>query len=117
VSEAYASKLLNGTAGNYELKTMVKWARAVGGIVQVRVIKEEGEVVRVVDYETAGEIDDKRLVASDRVQPSGGDEGGKVLAFQVDGFRDRPARRRSPTLEAITPKHELPIGMPEAADG
>jgi predicted transcriptional regulator len=59
VSEAYASKLLNGTAGNYELKTMVKWARAVGGIVQVRVIKEEGEVVRVVDYETARELDER----------------------------------------------------------
>jgi len=63
VSEAYASKFLNGTTGNYELGTMVKWARAVGGIVQVRVIKEEGETVRIVDYETARELDDKQAAA------------------------------------------------------
>jgi transcriptional regulator with XRE-family HTH domain len=60
VSEAYVSKFLNGTAGNYELKTMAKWARAVGGVVQVRVIKEDGEVVRVVDYETARTWDEKQ---------------------------------------------------------
>jgi len=63
VSEAYASKFLNGTTGNYELGTMVKWARAVGGIVQVRVIKEEGETVRIVDYQTARELDDKQAAA------------------------------------------------------
>jgi transcriptional regulator with XRE-family HTH domain len=59
VSPEYVSKVLNGRAGNYELKTMAKWARAVGGIVQVRVIKEHGEAVRIVDYETARTIDAK----------------------------------------------------------
>jgi len=38
-SEAYVSRFLNGIAGNCNLQTMTKWARAVGGVVQVRVIK------------------------------------------------------------------------------
>lgn len=59
VSEAYASKFLNGAAGNYELGTMAKWARAVGGVLQVRITKEDGEVLRVVDYEMARALDDR----------------------------------------------------------
>ena len=60
-SAAYVSKVLNGTAGNFQLSTMVKWARAIGAIVQVRLIKEGKEVVRVLDYETAGALDDEHL--------------------------------------------------------
>lgn len=70
VSEAYVSKLLKGTAGNYELHTMAKWARAVGGIVQIRIIKEDGEVVRVVDYETAGVLDDLKAADASEDIPS-----------------------------------------------
>ncbi len=62
-SEAYVSRFLNGRAGNYNLQTMAKWARAVGGVVQVRVIKEEGEAVRVVDYETAHALDEGQAAA------------------------------------------------------
>lgn len=61
VSPEYVSKVLNGRAGNYELKTMAKWARAVAGIVQIRVIKEHGEAVRIVDYETARELDERAV--------------------------------------------------------
>jgi transcriptional regulator with XRE-family HTH domain len=57
-SPAYVSKVLNGTAGNFQLTTMAKWARAVGAVLQIRLIREGQEVVRVVDYETAGALDD-----------------------------------------------------------
>jgi hypothetical protein len=53
--------VLNGSAGNFQLSTMAKWARALGAIVQIRLIKEGEEVVRVVDYETAGELDDRHV--------------------------------------------------------
>jgi transcriptional regulator with XRE-family HTH domain len=58
-SPEYVTKVLNGAAGNFQLNTMAKWARALGAIVQIRLIKEGEEVVRVVDYETAGELDDR----------------------------------------------------------
>jgi transcriptional regulator with XRE-family HTH domain len=63
-SEAYVSRFLNGIAGNCNLQTMTKWARAVGGVVQVRVIKEDGEAVRVVDYETARALDERQATAT-----------------------------------------------------
>lgn len=59
-SPAYVSKLLNGAAGNFQLSTMAKWARAIGAIVQIRLIKEGREAVRVVDYATASALDDRR---------------------------------------------------------
>jgi transcriptional regulator with XRE-family HTH domain len=67
-SPAYVSKVLNGTAGNFKLITMAKWARAIGAIVQIRLIKEGKEVVRTLDYETASKFDDDHhssLVAID----------------------------------------------------
>lgn len=57
-SPEYVTKVLNGSAGNFQLSTMTKWARALGAIVQIRLIKEGEEVVRVVDYETAAKLDD-----------------------------------------------------------
>lgn len=39
------------------LESMAELARSVGGILQIRVIKEEGEVLRVVDYEAARLLD------------------------------------------------------------
>jgi transcriptional regulator with XRE-family HTH domain len=60
VTPAYISKTLNRTDGNYELGTMAKWARAIGAVLQISLTKEGEEVVRVVDYETAREIDDRR---------------------------------------------------------
>jgi transcriptional regulator with XRE-family HTH domain len=57
-SPEYVTKVLNGTTGNFQLRTMAKWARAIGAIVQIRLIKEGKEAVRVVDYETAAALDD-----------------------------------------------------------
>lgn len=62
VSLAIVSEVLDGTAGNHELATMAKLARAVGGILQISLIKEGEEVVRVVDYETAALLDSERTV-------------------------------------------------------
>lgn len=57
------ARLAPAQAGQAErcanLEDMVKLARAVGGIVQIRVVKEEGEVVRVVNYDKAREIDEE----------------------------------------------------------
>lgn len=58
VSPAFVSKVLNGST-NYTLKTMAKLARAVGGVLQVRLTAEDTEVVRVVSPETAGWLDDR----------------------------------------------------------
>jgi transcriptional regulator with XRE-family HTH domain len=60
-SPEYVTKVLNGSAGNFQLSTMTKWARALGAIVQIRLIREGEEVVRVVDYETAKELDDRNV--------------------------------------------------------
>jgi len=60
VSPAFVSKVLNGST-NYTLKTMAKLARAAGAVLQVRVIDEEREVVRVVSPETAARLDDREL--------------------------------------------------------
>jgi transcriptional regulator with XRE-family HTH domain len=95
VSGAYVSKVLNGTAGNYQLETMAKWARALGAIVQIRLIKEGKEVVRVVDYETAGALDDKHSASMEAVPvPKGAD----VLTFPAKSsgaYRDLSARSSS----------------------
>lgn len=57
-SQPYVSKILGGTSrANFTLETMAKFARAVEAIVQVRLVKEGREVVRVVDHETAAMLD------------------------------------------------------------
>ena len=77
---AYVSKLLNGRAGNFQLETMAKMARAIGAILQIRLIKGEGEVVRVVDYETARELDSAQETAS--ADGSTGDAMASILPFR-----------------------------------
>lgn len=44
---------------NPTLEKMVALARSVGGIVQVRIIRDGSEVTRIVDYETAADLDDR----------------------------------------------------------
>ena len=66
---AYVSKVLNGSDANYTIETMAKWARALGSIAQIRLIVDGKEAVRVVDYETAGEIDDA-IAGASRHQPA-----------------------------------------------
>ena len=60
VSPPFITKVLGGT-NNYTLKTMAKLARAVGAVLEIRLADENGEVVRVVDYETARTLDDQLL--------------------------------------------------------
>ena len=60
VSPPFITKVLSGT-NNYTLKTMAKLAQAVGAVLEVRLADENGEVVRVVDYETARALDDRGL--------------------------------------------------------
>ena len=57
-SSAYISKIFNGTT-NYTLQTMAKLAKAVGAIVQIRLVSEGREVVRVMDVDTARRFDDQ----------------------------------------------------------
>lgn len=59
-SPPYISKLLNGSGGNFTIKTMVKLARALDALVQIRLTLDGREVVRVMSVEEAREFDDKR---------------------------------------------------------
>jgi len=79
-SAAYVSKFLNGAEGNPQLETMAKWARALGAIVQIRLVKEGKEVVRVLDYEAAGALDDKRA-SEEKAQAT--PAGARVLNFRA----------------------------------
>jgi len=85
-SPAYVSKLLNGAAGNFQLSTMAKWARAIGAIVQISLIKEGKEAVRVVDYETAGALDDLQ-VSQRQSAPITSDSNVVYGAFDSPGQR------------------------------
>ena len=69
-SPAYVSKVLNGTAGNFQLSTMAKWARAIDAIVQIRLIKDGKEVVRVLDVETAIRLEDQAATSSSHTSNS-----------------------------------------------
>ena len=101
VSEAYVSKFLNGTGGNYELETMAKWARAVGGIVQIRVINEDGEAVRVVGFDTARELDEKRN-AAESSEPR---VSAKILDFSAYAPAVSGARVERTTLGEPSKSH------------
>jgi|GEM_PF-6572018 len=63
VSPAFVSKVLNGST-NYTLKTMAKLARAAGAVLQVRLVDEDREVVRVVRPEEAARLDDCGLTSA-----------------------------------------------------
>ncbi len=89
---AYISKVLNGTDGNYELGTMAKWARAIGAILQIRLIKEDREAVRVVDYETAGAIDD---MLHSKAQSSAPDVAVSNLLIANFGSKSPPSFSRA----------------------
>lgn len=91
-SEPYVSKLLHGTGGNYEIKTMAKFARAIGAILQIRLVREGSEVVRVVDYETAGRIDDATIATASATERTG---DAKILLFNSE--RDPRAQAKKPS--------------------
>ena len=62
-SPPFVTRALNGT-GNFQLKTMAKFARAVGAVLEVRLADEESEVVRVVEVETAKLENPQALVSA-----------------------------------------------------
>ncbi len=78
VSPAFVSKVLNGST-NYTLKTMAKLARAVGGVLQVRLTAEDAEVVRVVSPETAAWLDDRGFSTARFEQEAASAEGIDTL--------------------------------------
>lgn len=49
----YISKILNGEKANYTLKTLAKLGRAVRGVLEVRLINEDDEVVRILTLDEA----------------------------------------------------------------
>jgi transcriptional regulator with XRE-family HTH domain len=108
-SEAYVSRFLNGQRGNYELQTMTKWARAVGGVVQVRVIKEEGEAVRIVDYETARKLDSLSLQRPSESSQSMASVVNLRGWMETKGKNVRratiPHNETGPTLPALAKNH------------
>lgn len=55
-STAFISKVLNGST-NYTLKTMAKLGRSVRGVLQVRLIHEDDEVLRVLSFDQAELVD------------------------------------------------------------
>lgn len=79
-TEAYVSQILNGKPRNYTLKTLAKLASVFDAIVQIRLITE-GEVTKVVDYETSDLIDSLADRAEDEVRapPEGGTENRVVV--------------------------------------
>ncbi len=103
-SPAYVSKVLNGSTGNFTLATMTKWARAIGAVVQIRLVKDGKEVVRVVDYETASALDDAEVQRD--LPHSEGERlaGGRVLTFPVAESADsyRSLGRQAILLSSVS---------------
>jgi transcriptional regulator with XRE-family HTH domain len=74
-STAFISKVLNGST-NYTLKTMARLGRAVGGVLQVRLVHEDDEVLRVLSLEEA-ELLDSRREARRAAPPNSGTAGAR----------------------------------------
>lgn len=85
-SVPYISQLLNGAGGNFTLKTMVKLARALDALVQVRLVLDGREVVRVMSINEARDLDDRR---QEEIEGAGEQIGGP---FDFHGrILNRPA--------------------------
>jgi len=89
-SAPFITQVLNGT-NNYTLKTMVKLARAVGAVVEVRLADEGSEVVRVMDVPSATRLEpslDWQITASS----SSGSMAGVV---DIAGHRNARVEKKS----------------------
>lgn len=96
---AYISKLLNGRLGNFQLETMTKLARAIDAILQIRLIKEDGEVVRVVDYETAQALDHSQMASlppDSRKAENSSDTSLRPISY-IDDYRRSSGNERVET--------------------
>jgi len=97
VSPAFVSKVLHGST-NYTLKTMAKLARAIGAVLQVRLIEENREVVRTVSPETAAWLDDRRLTTARIEQEAASAEGLETS----ETVPSRVARGRQGAAQAVS---------------
>jgi plasmid maintenance system antidote protein VapI len=59
-SPAFVTKTLNSQT-NYTLTTMVRFARALGAVLEVRLAHQTQEVVRVLDIETATRLAEEQM--------------------------------------------------------
>ncbi len=88
-SDAYVSRLLNKNE-NHQLLTMVKCAQAMDALVEVRLVQDGGEFVRVMNLDEAIAFDERKLASQDR-DPSGQKrapaEPAKVLPFVLSSTR------------------------------
>lgn len=88
VTEAYVSNLRRGISNNYTLRTLAKIARAFDGVVQINIITD-GQVAKVVDYQTADYLDNNNLsLDSTPMEPEGETPGTlnkKLLPFPRQG--------------------------------
>lgn len=71
----YISKILNGEKANYTLKTLAKLGRAVRGVLEVRLINEDDEVVRILT------LDEAEALESSREQRHPSDQGAATTSF------------------------------------
>ena len=99
-STAYVSKILNGEDENYQLKTMAKLGRAVRGVLEVHLINEDDEVVRVLNLDESELLDAIRenrrpTHVSAEVTDITRVESGKVLPFSRSGEAERYYRTGS----------------------
>ena len=117
-SPAYVSKILNGKTGNFQLETLTKLARAIDAILQIRLIKGEGEVVRVVDYETARALDDAGDASRERevLASSSNASTSKVIPFEDRRKSRGTSVERLATGSEIGSKLGSSMGSPRRAE-
>jgi transcriptional regulator with XRE-family HTH domain len=100
-SEPYVSQALNGAQRNPTLKTLVKFACALDAIVEIRLAVDGREVVRVMDFDTAKEFDDRVADAGtllDIAATSGFHDDSIGNVSYIEPYR----RRRAATAAAFT---------------
>lgn len=102
-STAFISKVLNGTT-NYTLKTMAKLGRAVRAVLQVRLISEDDEVVRILTLDDAELFDSlhagRKPPQATSTLRSESDTIAEVI--QLSDHRERKLQVEAKPIEAIS---------------
>jgi transcriptional regulator with XRE-family HTH domain len=91
-STAFISQALNGST-NYTLKTMAKLGRAVRGVLQVRLINEDDELVQVLTFDEAEQLENLRASAESASRPA-------MNVVSIDDFNRRRNIARSESASA-----------------
>lgn len=84
-SRANISQLLNAGTKNPQLKTLIKLARALDAYVQVRMMRDGEEVLRIMDVDTAIDFDRATgALTANSLRVGPGDEAGcRILQFKT----------------------------------